>query len=140
MLNGCRTGEAKIIGKGRELQAVRKDGTLIDIFLRVIELRLEDERLFIGTIQDISERKKTQIAIRDAVKRLARSMGEILATTSKQSKGTSEQATAVAETATTVEELRQVAEQADERLDPGPLKQGAAGIVRSVFAAHGSWE
>ncbi len=109
------TGEARIIGKGRELPAIRKDGTTFDIWLRVVELRLEKERIFIGTIQDISQRNRTREAIRDAVQRLATSVTEILRTTSQQAEGAEKQNVAVSDTVSTVEKLRQFTQQSAER-------------------------
>jgi PAS domain S-box-containing protein len=110
-----QTGDARIIGSGRELQGMRKDGSKFDILLRVVELRLDDERIFIGTISDITERRRTHAAIRDSVGRLATVMREILSTTTQQAMGAQQQATAVSQTVATVEEVRQIAEQANQR-------------------------
>ncbi|MEW4486450.1 PAS domain S-box protein [Thalassoglobus sp. JC818] len=52
-----RTGEAKIIGIGRELIARRKDGSPIHIDLAVSEVRVGDEMLFTGIIRDMTSRK-----------------------------------------------------------------------------------
>ncbi|MCA9122094.1 MAG: PAS domain S-box protein [Planctomycetaceae bacterium] len=110
-----RTGEPRIIGLGRELPAVRKDGTTFEMLLRVVELKLDNERIFIGTIQDVTSRKRTHAAIQDAVVRLANSLTEILETTTDQAVGVREQAATVSETVATVAELRQISEEAAER-------------------------
>ena len=109
------TGEPHIIGIGRELQGVRKDGSTFDVWLRVRELKLEGETIFIGTIADISARIRTQNAIRDAVNRLGVAMQQILSTTTQQSTGAEEQAAAVSQTVTTAEQVRQIAEESAER-------------------------
>lgn len=116
------TGDAHVIGHERELEAVRKDGSLFPISLRIGEMRQGEQRFFIGTIQDISdrhhrahEREKVIKAIRDAVQRLATTTQEILATTTEQSQGAEEQAAAVAQTVSTVVEVAQTSEQAAER-------------------------
>jgi PAS domain S-box-containing protein len=51
---------AKIIGIGRELTAVRKDGTEFPIELAVSEVRNGDEVFFTGILRDITERKRAE--------------------------------------------------------------------------------
>jgi PAS domain S-box-containing protein len=55
-----RTGEAKIIGIGRETIAQRKDGSLFPIDLSVSEVRLAKRRMFTGFVRDITERKQAE--------------------------------------------------------------------------------
>ena len=56
-----KTGKGKILGiSPREVTARRKDGSLFTIELNVSEFFLGSERRFIGTIRDISERKKAE--------------------------------------------------------------------------------
>jgi diguanylate cyclase (GGDEF)-like protein/PAS domain S-box-containing protein len=47
-----------IIGGGREVMGRRKDGTLFPVHLAVSELRLDNRRLFTGTIRDLTENKQ----------------------------------------------------------------------------------
>ena len=52
-----QTGERKIIGKGREVAGLRKDGTVFPMDLTVTEMRLDGRRMFTGMVRDITERK-----------------------------------------------------------------------------------
>ena len=51
------TGEARIIGIGREVMGKKKDGTLFPILLGVSEVPLKSGRLFTGVIHDLTRRK-----------------------------------------------------------------------------------
>ena len=55
-----RTGEARIIGSEREVEAVRKDGSTLPAILRISEMRHADQRWFIGILQDITDRKRAE--------------------------------------------------------------------------------
>ncbi len=61
-----RTGEAKIIDVGREIEGQRKDGTVFPMELSVSELRIGGRRLFTGLIRDISERRELEQAVATA--------------------------------------------------------------------------
>lgn len=51
-------GAGSIVGRGREVVARHKDGTLFPVHLSVSELKLEQRRLFTGTIRDLTENKQ----------------------------------------------------------------------------------
>ncbi|MDF3820454.1 PAS domain S-box protein [Leptospira sp. 96542] len=59
-----KTGEAKIIGIGRETEAVKKDGTKFPIRLAIGHTKLPQDDVFVGFISDISERIKIENALK----------------------------------------------------------------------------
>jgi PAS domain S-box-containing protein len=60
MKNYMQTGVAKIIGKGRQLTAMRKDGTRFPIYLSIGDINTSHARLFAAVIVDISEQQQLQ--------------------------------------------------------------------------------
>lgn len=66
------TGQKRVIGQIRELEAVRKDGTVFPIELGVSDLQLPNRRMFIGVIRDVSETRRIQRQLADDAARLQR--------------------------------------------------------------------
>ena len=56
--NYMATGQKKIIGIGREVVGLRKDGTTFPMDLAVSELHMGGRRLFPGIARDITDRKR----------------------------------------------------------------------------------
>lgn len=54
------TGERRIVGIGRIVVGLRKDGTTFPVELAVGEIRLNGKRLFTGFLRDITERQATE--------------------------------------------------------------------------------
>jgi len=63
-----RTGERRIIGIGRTVEAQRKDGTIFPMELAVGEVRIGNTHLFTGFIRDLSARMKMEEDLRQAQK------------------------------------------------------------------------
>jgi PAS domain S-box-containing protein len=61
-----RTGEARIIGLGREVEGQHRDGRLIPLELVVSKYWVQGQRFFTGTLRDISARKATVKALQAA--------------------------------------------------------------------------
>ncbi len=59
------TGDAKIIGSSREVQARHKDGSLIDIRLAIGHVQLENDSFFVGFMSDIRQRIEMEQALRE---------------------------------------------------------------------------
>jgi PAS domain S-box-containing protein len=62
------TGEARIIGIGREVEGRRRDGSTFPLDLAVSKVRHGDEVFFLGMLRDISERMRLEAEIRQAQK------------------------------------------------------------------------
>ena len=56
--NYLNSGEAKLIGQTRALEGQRWNGNIFPVEIAVTELMIEGERLFVGVLRDISQRKE----------------------------------------------------------------------------------
>ncbi len=63
-----KTNEGQLIGKSRELEGLRKNGTVFPIILGLSQVELGGEAVFIGMITDISERKEAENVLRQSQK------------------------------------------------------------------------
>jgi len=59
------TGRRHIIGVGREVTALRKDGSTFPAHLSVAELTIEGETKFTGIVRDLTERVKLEMKLRE---------------------------------------------------------------------------
>jgi two-component system sensor kinase FixL len=65
------TGEPRIIGTtGREVSAMRKDGTVFPIDLSVSAFTLMEGSHFAGTVRDIADRKKAEWQLQQSIRRV----------------------------------------------------------------------
>lgn len=78
LIRYLKTGQARIIGIGRELIGRRKDGSTFPMDLAVSEVSDGAERFFTGIIRDISERKELQAEILRVVKAAQQRIGQDL--------------------------------------------------------------
>jgi len=60
------TGKAHIIGTRREVQGVRRDGSVVDLELGVSEVLVSGETLFTAVLRDITARKRSEVELRQA--------------------------------------------------------------------------
>jgi two-component system sensor kinase FixL len=70
LANYLRTGEARIIGIGREVIGRRKDGSTFPMDLAISVFRLGEQRHFTGIVRDITERKRAEQELREAEERM----------------------------------------------------------------------
>ncbi|HEY8402893.1 MAG TPA: PAS domain S-box protein [Cytophagaceae bacterium] len=77
MENYHRTGVAKIIGIGREVTGVTKDGVAFPFFLSISEVDLGDRKVYTGFIHDITEQKLAEEKLRRYAAELQRSNSEL---------------------------------------------------------------
>ncbi len=61
----ARTGEARIIGIGRELEGRKKDGTLFPFRLSISEVQLNERKIFTGILHDISKQRAAERRIQE---------------------------------------------------------------------------
>jgi PAS domain S-box-containing protein len=67
--NYRNTGKAEIIGIGREVEGLRKNGATFPMQLEISELTLGGKRVFTGFVEDISERKQAEEALLESEER-----------------------------------------------------------------------
>ena len=65
-----QTGKTKVIGIGREVQAVRQDGKAFPVELAVSEMLLPGRRMFTGIVHDITNRKAAEAVLRETNSKL----------------------------------------------------------------------
>ncbi|QNF33631.1 PAS domain S-box protein [Adhaeribacter swui] len=77
MHNYHTTGRKKIIGIGREVTGLRKDGTTFPFYLSISEVELADRKVYTGFIHDITQQKLNEEKLRRYAAELERSNLEL---------------------------------------------------------------
>jgi two-component system, LuxR family, sensor kinase FixL len=75
--NYHRTGKKKIIGIGREVSGLRKDGTTFPFVLSVSEMNIEGRRIYTGFVHDVTGQKMNEEKLRRYASELQRSNHEL---------------------------------------------------------------
>ncbi|HET8744971.1 MAG TPA: PAS domain S-box protein, partial [Ramlibacter sp.] len=68
--NYLRGGKPKIIGIGRLVVGLRKDGSTFPLDLGVSEMPVGDQRFFCGIVRDVTERLRAETAVRQSERKL----------------------------------------------------------------------
>ncbi|WP_461790571.1 PAS domain-containing sensor histidine kinase [Pedobacter sp.] len=74
--NYRQSGNAHIIGIGREVQGQRKDGSIFPFRLGVSEVKFSDRRIFTGFIHDLSRQKEDELKIKSYTEELEQKIKE----------------------------------------------------------------
>jgi hypothetical protein len=75
--NYLQTGVARIIGSGRDVEAMDRHGRVFPIRLAIGHARLPDENLFVGFVTDISARVAMERALKESESQLSSLMSNI---------------------------------------------------------------
>lgn len=73
-----KTGDARVIGTGREVIALRKNGEEFPVALSIAELKVQGRRMFTGSVRDISRRVEAQKHLESAMEQLRESKQDLL--------------------------------------------------------------
>ena len=65
MRNFSVTERSVVMGKGRELEGLRKDGSIIPIRVGLSSSQIRGKRIFTGIVQDLTEQKKKETELRN---------------------------------------------------------------------------
>ncbi len=79
MQNYKDTGEAKIIGIGREVEGQRKDGSVFPLRLMITKTTYADAPLFVGFLRDLSGRREIEARIKQLQGERLSAMGGLAA-------------------------------------------------------------
>ncbi len=71
------SGEARIIGVGREIEGLHKDGQLLPLRLAIGRAELPGQVLYVGFVSDISQRKAMEKAVRESEQQYRSLIGNI---------------------------------------------------------------
>jgi PAS domain S-box-containing protein len=77
LLRVMREGQSEILGGSREVEAQRKDGSLLPIRLAIGLVNLPGQTLYVGSVSDISARKSMEQALRESEQQYRSLIGNI---------------------------------------------------------------
>lgn len=147
-----RTGQKKIIGTGREVVGLRKDGTTFPLDLSVSEFEVGGRRMFTGILHDSSQRRRLEREVLQAAAVEQRRIGQDLhdgvcqllvgtafaveVLTQKLSARAAPEAAAMAKLARNIDQAIAQARQLARGLHPIDLNEGGLGYALEGLAAE----
>lgn len=120
--NYCETGRRRVIGIGREVVGLRRDGATFAAELAVSEMRIKDRPKFIGLVRDITARKQAEERNAEQVRALGHLNDQLQAERDES------------------EAQRRELEQINAELEQAKLKTEAADRAKTEFLANMSHE
>ena len=137
--NYMRTGNRKVIGIGREVVGLRKDGSTFPLELSVSEMQVGNKRMFTGIVRDITERKNVETLKNEFISTVSHELRTPL-TSIKGSLGLILSG-AIVEVPTKAQELLKIAEKNASRLislinDILDIEKIAAGKMQFNMKSH----
>jgi PAS domain S-box-containing protein len=75
--NYKETRQPKVIGRGREVVGLRKDGTTFPMDLAVSEMKLASGVGYVGTVRDVTERRDAELALREQMDKVEQANEEL---------------------------------------------------------------
>jgi phosphoserine phosphatase RsbU/P len=80
LANYLRTGVKQIIGIGRKIEGERKDGSKFPLYLSIGEALLEQERLFVAVLHDLTEEERAEAKLLTLSRAIEQSLNAVMIT------------------------------------------------------------
>lgn len=119
----------RIIGRGREVEGVRRDGSSFPLYLAVTEADSRGERLFIGIVRDLTLEKKQEAALLERQEMLERYVRDLEFTRNTLE----EQAALLADMAERIDGEKRVVEEAKRQVEHAAHHDSLTGLANRLY-------
>jgi two-component system, LuxR family, sensor kinase FixL len=138
--NYQRTGHKKIIGIGREVTGLRKDGTIFPFTLSVSEMNIEGKIVYNGFVHDITERKLAEEQLKKYAAENEKNLEEITKLNLDLEKRVNERTTDLAEVIRKLEITNESLKRAQINISKALQKEKELNELKSRFVTMASHE